>query len=316
MYRIAVTGASGFVGKFFTQFLLDRRVDVVALTRSTPFEIAPNRFSVSVDYLDTSALAQVLHSCDIVVHLAALAHQFPSRSLSNGIDIYRIANLDCLVSVAQACKLANVSRLVYVSSIGVNGSFTSGKAFTEADKPSPKDFYSITKLESEQALDKELENSETDWVILRPPLVYGPSCPGNLKRLLKISYALPILPFRSLHSKRTLISIYNLSEALFISCCHRNVSRRVFVISDSHDIDVSGILKAFLIGFGRGQWRLFPFPSLFIGAFFKLLGRKEVWKKFSGELLVDSAEFRKATGWIPLEKPHSALTIVAAAFRQ
>ena len=314
MYRVAVTGASGFVGKFFTQFLLDRNVDVVALTRSTPIEIAPNRFAVNVDYRNTSELVQVLRSCDVVVHLAALAHHFPSRSSSNSIDVYRHANLDCMVSVARASKLANVSRFVYVSSIGVNGSFTSGTAFTEADVPSPQDFYSITKLEAEQALVAELKDTETDWVVLRPPLVYGSSCPGNLKKLLRIAYILPILPFKSLHSKRTLISVFNLSEALFISCYHHNVSRRVFVISDSNDIDFSGILKAFLLGFGRGQWRLFPFPPLLFELFFNLLGKKGLWKKFSGELLVDSAEFCKATGWVPVAQPYPALSIVAADF--
>ncbi|CAK6687533.1 NAD-dependent epimerase/dehydratase family protein [Synechococcus sp. CBW1107] len=316
MNRIAITGASGFIGRYFTQYLVERDFDVVPLSRSVPIEFAPDRFTLQVDYSNISELVQVFCSCDVVVHLAAIAHQYPSRSSPIGIDTYRKANIDCLMSVVRACKLANVSRLVFVSSIGVNGSSTFGRAFTESDEPSPKDFYSITKLEAEQALASEVNDTQIDWVVLRPPLVYGPFCPGNLNRLLKLTSVLPLLPFRLLRSRRTLISILNLSEALFVSCYHPGVSRRVFLISDSVDIDVSGILKAFLLGLGRGQWRLLPIPPSFIAPFFTILGKKALWNKFSGELLVDSSLFRKVTGWVPLERPTSALIVAASSMNK
>lgn len=314
MIRIAVTGATGFVGRSLVARLQREGVDVVAITRSCPPDdnSLGNLYFYS-DYLDTASLTDLFRSCDVVIHLAALAHQITRSSSALGMNAYRRANLDSLVSVAKAASQAGVRRLVFLSSIGVNGSSTYGTPFTEADKPIPSEPYVITKLEAERALSEELLDSSTDWVVLRPPLVYGPGCPGNLERLIRLASSAPVLPFGSIHSLRTLISIDNLIDALLIASHHPAVSRRVFVVSDSEDIDVAGILKAFLLGLGRGTWRLLPIPPSLIGLLLHLLGKKGLWLKFSGELLVDSSSFCRATGWVPAVRPQDGLRLAAAS---
>ena len=316
MSRIAVTGATGFVGRSLVDRLQREAVDVVAITRSRPpgDNSLSNLYSCS-NYLDTASLASLFCSCDVVIHLAALAHQVSRSSFAIELNAYRRANLESLVSVARAASQAGVRRLVFVSSIGVNGSSTYGTPFTEADKPLPSEPYAITKLDAERALADELLDSLTDWVVLRPPLVYGPGCPGNLERLISLASSAPVLPFGSIHSLRTLISIDNLIDALLIASHHPAVSRRVFVVSDSEDIDVAGILKAFLSGLGRGPWRLLPIPPSLIGFLLKLLGKKALWHKFSGELRVDSSSFCRATGWVPAVRPQDGLRLAAASTR-
>jgi len=123
------------------------------------------------------------------------------------------------------------------------------------------------------------------------------------------------LPFGSIHSLRTLISIDNLIDALLIASNHPAVSRRIFVVADSEDIDVAGILKAFLLGLGRGTWRLLPIPPSLIGLLLNLLGKKALWHKFSGELRVDSSAFCRATGWVPAVRPQDGLRLAAASTR-
>lgn len=316
MSRIAVTGATGFVGRSLVARLQREAVDVVAITRSRPlFDCSAGNLNFCSDYLDTASLAELFCSCDVVIHLAALAHQISRHSSTIEMNSYRRANLESLVSVATAASQAGVRRLVFVSSIGVNGSSTYGTPFTEADKPLPSEPYAITKLEAERALSEELRDSSTDWVALRPPLVYGPGCPGNLDRLIRLASSAPVLPFGSIHSLRTLISIDNLIDALLIASHHPAVSRRVFVVSDSEDIDVAGILKAFLLGLGRGTWRLLPIPPSLIALLLNLLGKKALWLKFSGELRVDSSLFCRATGWVPAVRPQDGLRLAAASTR-
>lgn len=316
MRRIAVTGASGFIGRSLVLRLQSQGVDVVPVSRSRMQGAADGQaLNYCSDYLHTSILAEFFSSCDVVIHLAALAHQLSAGSTTVQMNAYRKANLESLVAVARAASQAGVARLVFVSSIGVNGSSTYGTPFTEADRPLPSEPYAITKLEAERALSEELLHSSTDWVVLRPPLVYGPGCPGNLDRLIRLASTAPVLPFGSIHSLRTLISIDNLIDALLIASDHPAVSRRVFVVADSEDIDVAGILKAFLLGLGRGTWRLLPIPSSLIGFLLKLLGKKSLWQKFSGELRVDSSSFCRATGWIPAVRPQDGLRLAAASTR-
>ena len=315
MRRIAVTGSTGFVGRSLVLRLQHQAVDVVAVSRSRPRPANSGDLHYCIDYLDTSALADLFSTCDVVIHLAALAHRLSPLSSANEMNAYRQANLESLVSVARAASRAGVSRIVFVSSIGVNGTSTYGLPFTEADKPMPSEPYAVTKLEAERALSDELINSLTDWVVLRPPLVYGPGCPGNLERLIRLASSAPVLPFGSIRALRTLISIDNLIDAILIASHHPAVSRRVFVVADSVDIDVAGILKAFLVGLGRGTWRLLPIPPSLISLFLQLLGKKDLWYKFSGELRVDPSSFCRTTGWVPAVQPQDGLRLAAASTR-
>ena len=315
MSRFAVTGASGFIGRALVAHLRQNLVDVVAVTRSSSVSSSSFEVQYCPDYLHTTRLVELFRSCDVVIHLAALAHRSSQTCSVNEIMLYRQSNLDSLVSVARAASQARVKRLVFVSSIGVNGPSTDGTPFTEADQPSPSEPYAISKLESERALSEELQNTLTDWVVLRPPLVYGPGCPGNLARLIQLASSSPLLPFGSFHAPRTLIAIENLIDAVLIASRHPAVSRRVFVVADSEDIDLAGILRAFLIGLGRGTWRLLPIPTFLIGLLMNLMGMKPLWDKLSGELRVDSSSFTRETGWVPLVRPQDGLSFTAAAAR-
>ena len=60
MTRIAVTGATGFVGRSLVDRLQREAVDVVAITRSlTAGDSSLNNLSFVSDYLDTSSLADL-----------------------------------------------------------------------------------------------------------------------------------------------------------------------------------------------------------------------------------------------------------------
>jgi len=313
--RIAVTGSSGFVGRALVSRIRMAGISVVSVTRCVkPPEILASD-SYCGDYLDVSRLACLFQGCDVVIHLAARAHRISGKAVPQELSDFRSANVSSLISVAKASCIAGVRRLVFVSSIGVNGAVTSGRPFTEEDLPCPVEPYALTKLEAERALAEGLSETSMDWVILRPPLVYGPGCPGNLHRMILLASSAAILPFGALHARRTLISIDNLIDALLIAAHHPAVSRRTFVVADSQDIDVAGMLQVFLLGLGRGTWRLLPVPPFLIGFLLLLLGKKALWQKFSGELRVDSSAFQRATGWVPQVCPRDGLRNAAASLR-
>ena len=314
MLRIAITGATGFVGRALHAHLESLAIPSVLVSRS-PFSadvITTSHYCGRDCYSDISFLVQCFRGCDSVIHLAARAHVRNSSSYPSALELYRKANVDTLVAVAMAAKIAGVRRLVFLSSIGVNGTATHGIPFTEANIPCPTEPYAITKLEAEKALSAELFSSSTDWVILRSPLVYGPGCPGNMQRLIRLASSVPILPFGSLHARRTLMSIDNLIGALMVATCHPAVSRQVFLVSDAQDIDIADILKALLLGLERGSWRLASIPPSLLDFVMLLLGKKTLWQKFSGELRVDSSAFRQATGWSPAVIPQDGLKLAAA----
>lgn len=314
--RVAITGASGFIGRALVLYLQRKGIHVVAVSRSLGCSMVPGcEYKICHDYADVNVLSELFSSCDVIVHLAGLAHQFTSSRASLRVNSFIDANLKPLVSVARAARAAQVGRIIFISSIGVNGPSTFGRPFSDEDLPAPIEPYSVSKLQAESALASELASSSTDWVVLRPPLIYGPGCPGNLRRLIRLVSAVPILPFGAIHRRKTFLSLDRLVDAIYLAAFAKSVSRRVFVISDSKDISLAEVVRSLQIGLGRNEsWRLFSCPPLLFSIAFSLLGKGSLWSKLSCELRVDPSAFCHATGWVPCDCPCEGLRQAAESY--
>jgi nucleoside-diphosphate-sugar epimerase len=298
MTRVAVTGATGFVAKHLINRLIDDGVNVTAISRNGTKRT--DVLDIAVDFGDIDALRSALKKIDIVVHLAARAHRLNETGDADEIEArYYVANTLATESLSAAAKLEGVHRFVLMSSIGVNGNQTCGKAFSIKDAPNPTEPYAKSKLMAEKAVERVLFGSKTDYVILRPPLVYGPDCPGNFNKLLQLAYKAPILPLGGIRSPRTFINVHNLVDAIVTVLSVKNISNRTFLVSDAHDLNVGTILKLISTGFGRGDWRILNVSPVFLGFVAKLAGKGNAWEKLTASLEVDGSDFRIATGWTP-----------------
>src|SRR6185369_15067825 len=142
---LAVTGASGFIGRALVRHLHAQGRSVTAVARHAWEAPAGVRQVAVASYEDAAALDGAFRGAGCVVHLAALAHRAGSA-----------AEFDASVRAAQgvvaAAKRCGVQRLVFLSSIGVNGHRTDGRPFTEEDPPRPVEAYAHSKLRAEQAV--------------------------------------------------------------------------------------------------------------------------------------------------------------------
>lgn len=143
MARIAVTGASGFVGSNIAEALTVLGDDVVALTRSSnqlPWE------SRQVDYDDELMLATALQDVDALIH-CAIANDF-NRLLENRQFAYEnyVGLTERLVRLAKAC---NIPFLFISTDWVVDG--TQNKV-PESDPGNPLNFYGYLKALGEQTV--------------------------------------------------------------------------------------------------------------------------------------------------------------------
>ncbi len=153
-----------------------------------------------------------LAGVDLVIHLAALAHQFGSQAETRESEFRRVNTLGT-ARLAEAALRAGVSRLVMVSSIAAVGPFR-GAPLTEASPCTPDTPYGRSKLEAEQEIQRILASGPTDWCILRPPLVYGPGNPGNMARLLSLIDRRMPLPVGRIEARRSHLFVGNLVDVL------------------------------------------------------------------------------------------------------
>lgn len=213
--RVLVTGATGFVGRGLIRACADSDgIDIVAALRNSQSYSEPHVDVVVMgDISEGVDWTRALEGVDVVVHLAGRAHVI-GEAAADALAKFRAVNLEGTTALARQARDAGVKRFILISSIGVNGARTIDKPFEEESIPTPHADYAVSKLEAEQALRQTAQGSTMEWVIVRPPLVYGAQAPGNFGRLLKlVSYGLP-LPFASVKNSRSMISLENLAHFL------------------------------------------------------------------------------------------------------
>ena len=130
--KILVTGASGFVGKCLCKHLTRRGHRVTASVRSSkapPIEGIERSVAVG-DLGPNTDWTCALEGQDAVIHLAARAHVMNEVS-SDPEALYRRANVEGTERLIQQMSEHNVSRLLFMSTVKVNGEQTINQPFTE-----------------------------------------------------------------------------------------------------------------------------------------------------------------------------------------
>jgi len=288
--KILITGASGFIGCELLQYLLPQGdMDFVALVRrkSPGIPRSVTQLVIGADPFPEGVTT--------VVHLAGRAHVLKESS-SSPLDLYRADNVEFTLSLARNALACGVSRFVFISSIGVNGSSTDGVPFSEASVPAPKADYAISKWEAEQALSKLLKGTGMELVIIRPPLVYAGHAPGNFRRLMKwVSIGLP-MPFAAVKNRRSMVSLENLVSFIALCIEHPEAANELFLISDGVEFSTAQIVERLAEGMGKRVFML-PVPSPLMRWGARAAGLGGAFEQLCGSLVVDASKARNLLGW-------------------
>ena len=313
--RALVTGASGFVGSQLCPMLEAGGWHVVAVNRTADRHFNSSRISDVVLPLSSDAPGwqQALVSVGCVVHLAAHVHRL--RRDARSAEEYRAVNVDGTRFVAEQAAQAGVRRFIYLSSIKVNGEGGDLRAYRANDAPAPHDPYGRSKWEAEVALRDVCTSHGMEFVIIRPPLVYGPGVRANFKRLLNLAASGLPLPLRSIHNQRSMIGIWNLTN--FIETCmrHPEVCGETFLVSDGVDLSTPELFDK-LSSLLHKRSRLFPFPPRVLLLAARMLGMGAEMKRLCESLIVDSMPARERLGWQPLVSVDEGLARTVAAYRR
>jgi nucleoside-diphosphate-sugar epimerase len=240
-----------------------------------------------------------------MVHLTAHVHVMHETS----DKLFHQVNVAGTERLARQAVTAGIRRLIYMSSVKVNGECTPpGRPFTEDDPPGPQDPYGISKWEAE----KLLHNIDgLDVVIIRPPLVYGPGALANFARLLNwVARGRP-LPLASARNRRSFVGIDNLCD--FVTRCleHPDAAGQTFLVSDGHDLSTAELIRRLAKALGKPAL-LFPFPVSVMRLAARLAGRQGITDRLFGSLTIDADKARSRLGWTPPLLVDEGLARVAA----
>ncbi len=174
--RIAITGASGFIGRALMDAL-----------RVGGHEALPD-----------------LRGAQALVHLAAIAHRHGVAESE-----LRRVNVGFATDAGRSAAAAGVP-MIFVSSLKVHGE-ESNAPLRETSPIAPRDAYARSKAEAEEAL-RAIPGLRL--TVLRPPLVYGPAVKAKFLALMRaIARGLP-LPLAGIDNRRSFIYVGNLCDAI------------------------------------------------------------------------------------------------------
>lgn len=166
--RIAVTGASGFIGTEVREALRRQgNAEVIGITRdeATAEGNDPGCRWVSSDY-SLQSLSHALQGVDAVIHLAAV------RGTGGQISDYHVNEI-ITENLLGAMKQEGVPHIVFASSIAVYSDL-SAIPWKETDPLSPKTLYGISKAACEYLCAYYCRSSGMRCSIVRAAQVMGP----------------------------------------------------------------------------------------------------------------------------------------------
>lgn len=298
---VVLTGASGFVGRAVLKRLSLKSICVRPVVRTESalehLGLSPSDVGFVANLSMSTRWAEFLAGAQVVVHCAARVH-IARDDAADPLVEYRRVNVEGTLNLARQAVAAGVRRMVFISSIGVNGSQTFGRPFTADDPAGPEDAYAQSKWEAERGLRALSTKTGLEVVIIRPPLVYGPEAPGNFGRLVAAVQAGKWLPLSEIDNRRSLVSLDNLTDLIVTCIRSRQAANQTFLVSDDEDLSTPDLVRRLGLVLGR-RARLFPVPVGVIMAGARLIGRTNQACKVCGSLQVDISKTRELLGWTP-----------------
>jgi nucleoside-diphosphate-sugar epimerase len=216
MFKVFLTGSSGFIGKYLHCFFKDK--------------LTINIFDRTLEILITD---------NIVIHLAGKAHDL--KSTSNPEEYYQV-NTELTKSVFDAFLTSEAKIFITLSSVKAVTDDLQGE-LTEEHIPNPITHYGKSKLLAEQyILSKEIPEGKRVY-ILRPCMIHGPGNKGNLNLLYQlVSKGIP-WPLGAFKNKRSFCSIDNLMFIIKELIEREDIPSGVYNVADDVALSTNEVIS-------------------------------------------------------------------------
>ncbi len=314
---MVVTGAGGFIGHALVAHFREHGRTFRALVRDHGAAAAPPAAHHALGDLASipnAELDALLGGATAVVHLAGRAHVLRETATDPEAE-YRAANVIATKRLAQAALRTGVERLVFASSVKVNGERTRpGRPYRPEDAPAPHDAYARSKLEAEREIASICAGTPLAPAILRLPLVYGPGVGGNLLTLLDEIARQRALPLGAIHNRRSVLGLGNLFDAIDAVLDAPIAPRGVHFVADRNSVSVPDLARAIAAALRVPvRLRSIPLPLLRVAAM--ITGRGAMIERLVNSLEVDLSSLCAATGWRPTHTLAEGLDATARWWR-
>ncbi len=298
--RIAITGATGFVGRATVRAVVRKGHVPILLLRREAAEAewrGLDRYVIGdIGDIRSGDMPSGLR-CDAVIHLAAQVPTGGGDTAAAEAQLRR-ANVDGTQRALDLACAGGATRFVFMSSIKVNGERTpAGVKYLAHDDPAPEDAYGRSKRDAERLVQQRAAAVGLVATSLRPPVVVGRGAGGNLAAMMRLA-RLPVpLPLASIANRRSMVHVDNLAD-LAVHCCERAQLPPVALAGDGIAVSTADLVRAMAGAQGR-RAMLWPCPPWVIRSAASIVRREAIASRLIEGLEIDLCETERQLDWTP-----------------
>ena len=249
--NVAIFGATGFVGKYLLEELKKHDYNAQMLIRKgseNKIDISSNHKIILGDISNKDAIKQTLKDADAIIYTIGIIREFKRKNIT--FDYLHHQGIKNVIKEAEKLK---IKRFVLMSANGVK-------------KEGAK--YQTSKYLGEMAL----INSNLNWPIFRPSLIFGDSdgrdefCAQLKKDMLSLPFPAPLfhkglLPFNAGQFKMSPIHVKNVASFFVKSIKMDNTFNKTYELGGPNDYTWKEIINIISNAYGKNKWTI-PAPVI------------------------------------------------------
>ena len=289
--KVAIIGASGFLGIAVSKELSKKGYEVFGFIRNNTAQLnsiykSLNIKTILVGDLETQKNIDLQgNKFNYIINFAARAH-VTNSIVSNKVNLLnKFTNIE--KNLVKNFDTKNV-KLIQISSAKVKlnkkNSFISDNELV----------YTKAKLASEKIIKKNFKK----YIILRPPLIYGPNVKANFLSLLRIVDSGIPLPFKNLENSRSYLYIENLIDLILKIINEDKFLNNNYFISDGPCVSTKYLTDLMAKNLSRKPI-YFSVNINLLRFLANIFNKRSLFEKVFSDFKVDNISISKDIGWKP-----------------
>jgi nucleoside-diphosphate-sugar epimerase len=256
--KVAITGASGFVGRRLLDLLVRQGFEISALSRSTRKSFPAQVRVVTGDLrLRDCPVEALLEGADVLLHCAGEIRDVAAMRPVHVGGTQRLIES----ALAHAARRGKPIHWVQLSSVGAYGpprrAASEERIVTEESALSPVGEYEVTKTQADELLVQAAESGTLSYSIVRPSNVFGADMPNDSLRALGAMVRKGLFFYIGPPGAvATYVHVDDVVEAIALCAADERAKGRVYNISNDCSIEemIGGMAAA--AGVRAPRWRL------------------------------------------------------------
>ena len=238
--KIFVTGATGTVGSYLVEYLVNKGYQVLGCVRPSSrvanldnlVKRYPEKFKYAMaDITGSAQLSNYMNGCDVVVHTAANVEPYSKR------HELQLVNVQGTQKVLDSAINAGVKQFIHISSLSVITGDKDQYGIGENQPPIySKEEYANSKIDAEQIVMSEGAGKNIEVTILRPGFIYGPDERTWLPKLIHAMKKRRAILVGDTKKETNVIYVENLCRAIEASILNKKAFGQIYNLTDGQAI--------------------------------------------------------------------------------